>query len=159
MPTTLIVDPSKIDKRSVFLTREQVMEYLEQRFEMLMIDRVLEADKDENYVVGLNRVGEKEFWAEGHIPGRPIMPGVLVIETAAQMASIHVKIMDGRLRNKFIGFAGVNHVKFRKQVLPGQDLYMVTRIVKMRSRSFTVSAQGFVDDTLVFEGEIVGIAL
>lgn len=159
MVATFLVDPASIKRDAVLLDKEEVKEYLQQRYEMLQIDAVLEYDSDNGYAVGYKKVRNDEFWVRGHIPGRPVMPGVLVIETAAQMASIHTKLLDDDMKNKFIGFSGVDNVKFRKQVLPGDDLYMVTRVKRMRSRSFTMYVQGLVNDAIVFEGDMIGMII
>ncbi len=159
MPVSLIIDPDRINRESVYLDQEGVNSLLQQRHEMLMIKSVLDFNREEGFAVGLNEIRDDQFWVRGHIPGRPVFPGVLMIETGAQMATIHVKLVNEELRETFFGFAGVNKVKFRRQVLPGNDLIMVTRMGRMRSRSFTVEAQGLVNGKLVFEADIMGMIL
>jgi 3-hydroxyacyl-[acyl-carrier-protein] dehydratase len=87
------------------------------------------------------------------------MPGVLMIEMAAQISSAiyHLKFQTGG--KKFFGFGGVNLVKFRGTVEPGQDLIMVVRAKALKSRMAIFEAQGFVDGRLVFEGEVTGIVI
>ena len=86
-----------------------------------------------------------------------VFPGVLIIETAAQMATIHIKLLVDEYKERFFGFGGVDNAKFRRQVLPGNDLIIVTRLLKKRSRSFLMAAQGIVDGSVAFEGDITGI--
>ena len=84
---------------------------------------------------------------------------VLIIETAAQMATIHIKLVLESVKDKFIGFSGLNDVRFRRQVLPGDELIIASQVSKMRSRSFSYRTQGFVGKSLAFEGEVVGILI
>ncbi len=114
-------------------------------------------DTEEIIAIGLKKQADDEFWTRGHIPGRPIMPGVMMIEMAAQLGSVmfhEIFKTDGK---KFFGFGGVNNVKFRGAVLPGQTLVMVAKGIKMRSKIAVFAAQGYVDGKLIFEGEITGV--
>ena len=87
------------------------------------------------------------------------MPGVLVIETAAQLATVHAKLIREELTESFVGFGGVNNVKFRGQILPGDELIMVTRLLKMRTRFFIMECQGLVKNDAVFEGTVSGMRI
>jgi len=107
--------------------------------------------------IGYKDVRQEEFWVPGHIPGRPLLPGVIMIETAAQLASFMVK--KYRQEAGFLGFVGCEGVKFRGQVVPGDKLYIVGHETTYRKgRRFTCDTQGYVDGKLVFEGTIKGMA-
>ena len=156
MPSPLLFDLSVIDLNSkpVF-TREDILKVNPQDYEMQQLDGVLWYDKDKRLVLGYKDVTENEFWIRGHIPGRPIMPAVIMVESAAQLLSFFVKkvyCVDG-----FIGFTGIEATKFRSAVIPGQRLYLLGHITKFSSRKFTAYVQGVVGETLVFETEVSGM--
>ncbi|HQE30289.1 MAG TPA: hypothetical protein PL151_21265 [Phycisphaerae bacterium] len=100
---------------------------------------------------------EDEFWVRGHIPGRPILPGVLMIETAAQTASYMASLLN--VSDKFIGFARVDNVSFRGTVSPPATMYFIMKLVEHRSRRIVGDAQGILDGRLVFEGRITGMPI
>jgi 3-hydroxyacyl-[acyl-carrier-protein] dehydratase len=91
----------------------------------------------------------------GHIPGRPLFPGVLMVEAAAQLASF---VFLHRMPHvKFLGFSGLNDVKFRGQVVPGDRLILLDKGVEFRPRRIICEAQGLVNGTTVFEATIIGM--
>ncbi len=162
MPPPLLFDLSQIDlKAEPVFDREAIDKVNPQRFEMQQLDGILWYDKDKRLVLGYKDVKEDEFWARGHIPARPLMPGVIMVEAAAQLSSFFVKQtyeLEG-----FIGFAGIGSAKFRSIVEPGQRLYLLGRIIKYKCRKHTIhvttSVQGIVDGTMVFEAVISGMQL
>ena len=122
---------------------------------MQHLDGVLWYDKQKHFILGYKDVTDNEFWIHGHIPGRPIMPGVIMVEAAAQLASFFVKQVydvDG-----FVGFAGIESAKFRAIVEPGQKLYLLGCLTKFKRRKFDFSAQGLVGETMVFETLVSGL--
>jgi 3-hydroxyacyl-[acyl-carrier-protein] dehydratase len=143
-----------LNSKPVF-TREDILKENPQNYEMRQLDGVLWYDKDKFLVLGYKDVTENEFWIRGHIPGRPIMPAVIMVESAAQLLSFfvkHIYEVDG-----FIGFTGIDATKFRAAVTPGQRLYLLGHITKFGNRKFTAYVQGVVNDTLVFETEVSGM--
>ena len=159
MASVPILDPKTIDTAQTAVTKEEILELNAQREEFEQVDRLISLDLEAGQAVGVKTQRKDEFWTRGHIPGRPIMPGVLMIEMAAQISSViyHRKFETGG--KKFFGFGGVNDVKFRGTVEPGQDLLMVVRAKALRSRMAIFEAQGFVDGKMVFEGEVSGIVI
>jgi 3-hydroxyacyl-[acyl-carrier-protein] dehydratase len=105
--------------------------------------------------LGYKDVSEKEFWVRGHIPGRPLMPAVMMVEAAAQLSSFFVKQIYELVG--FIGFAGIDSAKFRAVVEPGRRLYLLGHITKFKRRKYTCSVQGVVEDTMVFETVVSGM--
>ena len=162
MPPPLLFDLSQIDvtAKPIF-EKEDIGKVNPQRFEMQQLDCILWYDKGKYLILGYKDVTENEFWARGHIPGRPLMPGVIMIEAAAQLASFFIKQtyeLEG-----FIGFAGIDSAKFRSVVEPGQRLYLLGHITKFKRRRdtthVTTSVQGVIDDAMVFEAVISGMQL
>lgn len=159
MPAKPIVDPATINIEDVAVSKEEILKLNAQRDEFEQVDKLISFDKEEGLAVGIKTQRPDEFWTRGHIPGRPIMPGVLMIEMAAQISSLifHLKFeTNGKM---FFGFGGVNNVKFRGAVEPGNDLIMVVRGKAFRSRMAVFECQGFVDGKMVFEGEVTGVVL
>jgi len=109
------------------------------------------------YAVAWRDVRDDEFWVPGHIPGRPLFPGVLMIEAAAQLASFMVlrRLPD----HDFLGFAGVDDVKFRGQVVPGDRLYVLMEQTEFRRRRCICNTQGLVRGEIVFEATITGMPM
>jgi 3-hydroxyacyl-[acyl-carrier-protein] dehydratase len=126
-----------------------------QQFEMQQLDGILWFDKEKRLILGYKDVTENEFWVRGHIPGRPLMPGVIMIEAAAQLLSFFVKAIlevEG-----FIGFASIDSAKFRSTVVPGQRLYLLGHLTAVKSRKYTACIQGIVDNTMAFETVVSGM--
>ena len=162
MPPPLLFDLSQIDlKANPVFDKEAIGEVNPQRFEMQQLDGILWYDKEKCLILGYKDVREDEFWARGHIPGRPLMPGVMMIEAAAQMLSFFLKRIYEE--KGFIGFAGIDAAKFRSVIEPGQRLYLLGHITKYKHRKntthVTTSVQGVVNDTMVFEAIISGMRI
>lgn len=160
MPPPLFIDLSQIDLHAepVF-DREAVCKANPQRYEMQQLDGILWYDKEKKLILGYKDVTENEFWVRGHIPGRPLMPGVIMVEAAAQLASFFMKQIYQE--PGFIGFAGIESAKFRSVIEPGQRLYLLGLITKYRRKKrttlVTTSVQGVVEGNLVFEAVVSGM--
>ncbi len=156
MPPPLLFDLSQIDlTRKPIFDKEAIGRVNPQRFEMQQLDGILWYDKEEFLILGYKDVTESEFWIRGHIPDRPLMPAVIMVESAAQLSSFFVKQiyeLEG-----FIGFAGIDSAKFRSVVEPGQRLYLLAHITKFKRRKYTTGIQGIVDGTMVFEAVVSGL--
>jgi len=160
MPPTLLFDLSQIDlaAKPVF-DKEAICRVNPQRFEMQQLDGILWYDKEKALVLGYKDVTQNEFWIRGHIPGRPLMPGVMMIEAGAQLTCFFIKQVYEE--EGFFGFAGVEEAKFRSVVEPGKRLYLLGHITKHVRRKRTsrveTSLQGVVDGKMVFEAVVVGM--
>lgn len=157
MPPKMLVDLSKLDMNNMQDDIEGVRKYNRQRFEMELLSGVIAYDDVDKWVVAYKDASPDDFWVRGHIPGRPLMPGVLICECAAQTCSYYYGRSTGA--DRFLGFAGLEGVKFRGQVVPGDRLIMVAKLREMASRISTFDCQGFVNGRMVFEGVINGVAL
>jgi 3-hydroxyacyl-[acyl-carrier-protein] dehydratase len=156
MPPPLLFDLSRIDLNGKpIFDRQAILKANPQRFEMQHLDGILWYDKEKYLVLGYKDVTDKEFWVRGHIPGRPLMPGVIMIEAAAQLSSFFVKQIYGI--KGFIGFAGIESAKFRSVVEPGNRLYLLGHITKFKRRKYTCTVQGVIDDVMVFECVVSGL--
>ncbi|MFI4911492.1 MAG: 3-hydroxyacyl-ACP dehydratase FabZ family protein [Sedimentisphaeraceae bacterium JB056] len=155
MPPKFLFDIDNIDLNQVLFGKEEILKYNPQDHEMQQLDAVVWYDKENHYSLGYKDVTDKEFWVRGHIPGRPIMPGVVMIEAAAQLSSVYMKKIYGL--EGFIGFASIESARFRGTVVPGDRLYMLCHISKMRSRKYTATVQGIVNGQMVFDCEISGM--
>jgi len=156
MPPPLLFDLSQIDLTGKPLfDKEAICKLNPQRFEMQQLDGVLWYDKEKFLILGYKDVAENEFWVRGHIPGRPLMPAVIMVEAAAQLSSFFVKQVYGV--EGFIGFAGIDSAKFRSVIEPGQRLYLLGHITKFKRRKYSCSVQGVINDTLVFESVVSGL--
>jgi 3-hydroxyacyl-[acyl-carrier-protein] dehydratase len=160
MPPPLLFDLSQINlEAEPVLGKEAICNANPQRFEMQQLDGIIWYDKEKFQILGFKDVTDKEFWIRGHIPGRPLMPGVIMIESAAQLSSFFVKAIYKE--EGFIGFSGIGYAKFRSVIEPGNRLYLLAHITKYKKREqtthITTSVQGVVDDNLVFETSISGM--
>jgi 3-hydroxyacyl-[acyl-carrier-protein] dehydratase len=159
MPPPLLFDLSQIDLagKPIF-DKEAIGKQNPQRFEMQHLDGVLWYDKDKFLVLGYKDVTENEFWIRGHIPGRPLMPAVIMVEAAAQLLSFFVKQIYQE--QAFIGFTSIDSAKFRSTVEPGQRLYLLGHITKFKKgRKYSASIQGVVEGNMVFETSVSGMAV
>ena len=155
MPPSLLFDLSRIDLTTVEYRREDIAEVNPQSFEMAQLDGIIWHDLDKLLCLGYKDITDHEFWVHGHIPGRPIMPGVIMIEAAAQMASFFMKRIYGL--EGFIGFSGIDDTKFRGTIVPGDRLYLLAHICKVRSRQFSARVQGVVNGVMAFDTLISGM--
>ena len=120
MPPKLLFDLDSIDLDAVEAGKEDIREVNPQRYEMEQLDGIIHHDPDEGIIVGYKDVRDDEFWVRGHIPDRPLLPGVLMCEAAAQLCSYYY--MRYTETDKFLGFGGMQDVKFRRPVEPGNKL-------------------------------------
>jgi len=159
MPARFIVPPDEIDVSHVVMDIEEIRKSIPHRFEMEMLTGILRLDFEQHLAIGYRDVRGDEFWCRGHIPGRPLMPGVLMAEAAAQLCTFYYKRAQAGAADKFLGFAGLDNVKFRATVVPGDKLILVARNTRLRPRQAIFDCQGLVRDRLAFEATITGMVV
>ena len=135
------------------LSATEIQSIIPHRYPMLLVDRIIELEPLKR-AVGIKNVTMNEQFFLGHFPGEPVMPGVLLIEAMAQVGGIAM-LYPQENRGKLAFFAGIDRVKFRRPVVPGDQVRMVAEIVKIRGAMGKVWAEAFVDDQLVAEGEFL----
>jgi beta-hydroxyacyl-ACP dehydratase FabZ len=134
---------------------QAIMELLPHRYPFLLVDRVLELVKGDR-VVALKNVTINEPFFQGHFPGQPVMPGVLIIEAMAQVGGILAyETGADEKRNSLIYFMGMDKVRFRKPVVPGDQIIFKAKIIKFRSKVAKMSGTASVDSQLVAEAELM----
>ena len=152
-----LLDISTLDLTCVAVSAEQVGKMNPQAGDMRQLDYISWVSEDTQMAVGVKEVKDDEFWVTGHIPGRPIYPGVMMIEAAAQISSVlyHLNIES----NHFMGFTRCDECSFRGQVLPNDTLAIVSVIRKFQRRRFVCDTQGYVGDRFAFAAKITGMMM
>jgi beta-hydroxyacyl-ACP dehydratase FabZ len=132
-----------------------IMELLAHRYPLLLIDRVIEVVPGDK-ITALKNVTINEPFFQGHFPGRPIMPGVLIIEAMAQAGGI-LAYLTGTVeqRKRLIYFMGMDKVKFRRPVVPGDQIIFEAKILKFRSKAAKMYGTATVDNQLAAEAELM----
>ena len=159
MPPEAHFDPAALDLQRVLADREAIRAVNPQRFEMEQLNAIVLTDPDRQLIAGFKDVGADEFWVRGHMPGYPLMPGVLMCEASAQLCSYYIMSQGLLEPGYFLGFGGMEDVRFRAPVRPGDRLVLVGKQLKFNRRQLLCNVQGFVKDAMVFHGNILGVPL
>ena len=157
MANELIIDLNSLDLTAVALDRDAVGKLLPQTGPMRQLDYLIWKNDDNSSGVGVKHIRQDEFWVPYHIPGRPLMPGVLMIEAAAQLCSVLQTLAIPDVG--FLGFTRCDNTSFRGQVVPGDAFYIACQLMERNRRRFICKVQGVVNGKLVFESNITGMKL
>ena len=154
----LILDPSEYDVNHVVADIEEIRRYNMQRYEMEQLSATCYEDRQRYICVAYKDLGPDEFWARGHMPGAPLMPGVVMCEAAAQTASYCARKFE-LMNAEVIGFGGLTDVRFRGIVRPGDRFVVVVALLRARSAMLVAQFQCFVRGEMVCDGVLRGIPL
>ena len=158
-PRDYIVHPSLYDLDRVVADIHEIRRWNMQRFEMEQLTAIVYEDPERGACVGYKDVTRDEFWVRGHFPVMPLMPGVLMCEAAAQLSSYYTQrynLLDAQL----VGFGGMEEVRFREPVVPGDRLVIAVERVRVRPKAMIICKfQGLVRDNIVVDGIIKGVPL
>jgi 3-hydroxyacyl-[acyl-carrier-protein] dehydratase len=150
---TAPVSNSQSSTQAVF-TIEEIQKLLPHRYPFALVDRITEYVPGK-YAVGIKNVTFNEPYFQGHFPGRPMMPGVMIVEAMAQVGGI-VLIQLPEVEGGLFVFAGIDKVRFRRPVIPGDQLVMTVELLSIKRRRFgKMQARALVDGQRVAEGELM----
>src|SRR4051812_5669040 len=157
MPPQLLYDISGIDLNRVLYDKEAIRQVNPQRGTFEQIDAIVHVDGSTGRIIGYKDVRDDEFWVNDHIPGRPLLPGVLMIEAAAQVSGFFTAKVMGW--TGFIGFGGATDIRFPQMVAPGSRLHFIVQLLSHRHRRVECKVQGLLNGAIVFEATITGTQL
>ena len=130
----------------------EIMSFLPHRYPFLLVDRIIEFEKNKR-IVGIKNVTINEPFFQGHFPGHPIMPGVLLLEAMAQVGGV-LAFKSAGVENSLVYFIGIDKAKFRSPVVPGDQVKFVLEVLKNRRSIWVFKGAAFVEDKLVAEAEL-----
>jgi beta-hydroxyacyl-ACP dehydratase FabZ len=138
---------------------KEIQDVLPHRYPFLLVDRILELELGKR-VVGIKNVTMNEPFFPGHFPGHPIMPGVLIIEAMAQVGGfLLMQSLDARAEKKVMYFTGIDKARFRKPVVPGDQVRFELEILQLRRQVCRMRGEAYVDGKLVAEAELSSVVV
>ncbi len=136
------------------LDAKEILRLLPHRYPFILVDRVLEVNPERGYIKAVKNVTVNEPFFQGHFPENPIMPGVLIVEAMAQVGGLYIKICMEDCKDKGFVLAGLDKVRFRQPVTPGDTLVLVAEGFKRKGRVIKSVVKAMVNEKLVAEAEI-----
>jgi beta-hydroxyacyl-ACP dehydratase FabZ len=141
------------------MTITEIMKYLPHRYPMLLVDRILEISEDGKKITGLKNVSANEQFFQGHFPGAPVMPGVLIVEAMAQCSALLGlrEMSDEQRARKLFLFGGIDKARFRRPVVPGDQLILECEVLQRRSTTVKMRGVAKVAGTVVAEADLLSM--
>ena len=134
---------------------KEILTILPHRYPFVMVDRILDYE-ELKHITGIKNVTINEPFFAGHFPGEPVMPGVMILEGMAQIAALLAYISIGdKMAGKLVYFAGIDNVRFRKVVRPGDQIVFRVECIRMKAKISKMSGKAYVDDQLAAEAELM----
>lgn len=134
-------------------TIQEIQKFLPHRYPFLLVDRILECDQ--KHIIGIKNVTVNEPFFQGHFPGIPIMPGVLIVEAMAQVSGILFLSTFKDDKKRLAYFAGIDKARFRKPVVPGDQVQFHLDVLRMRKSSYKMHGVAYVDNEIVAEADLL----
>jgi 3-hydroxyacyl-[acyl-carrier-protein] dehydratase len=150
-----MTDTRKKSDSAATINIEEIIKLLPHRYPFILVDRILEVVPGKS-IVGLKNVTINEPFFQGHFPARPVMPGVLILEGMAQVGGLLAYISNrDMVGKKLIYFAGIDGVRFRQTVMPGDQILFKLNVLKCKRKIWKMAGEAFVDDKLVAEAQLM----
>lgn len=131
-----------------------ILELLPHRYPFIMLDRVLDFERGKS-ITGLKNVSMNEPFFQGHFPSEPVMPGVLMLEGMAQTGGVLAYLSDDNIAGKLFYFAGLDGVRFRRMVRPGDQIIYKLEMLRQKGKLTKMAGKAYVDGTLAVEAELM----
>lgn len=157
MPPVPVLDLSTIDLAKRLIPDDELRRILPHRGNMSLIDGIIAKEPTGDWLLGYKDARKDEFWVDGHFPGNPIMPGVVMVEAAGQLCVAFYKLTVPEVHDKLIVFGGLDDARFRGIVRPGDRLHIVAKKLEVNRRLAKCLTQAIVNGKVVYEGVIIGL--